>query len=523
MAKKYRPVDRDQQFLLPVSMADWLPDDHLVWFVIDAVASLDTSAFHTRAQLGGVGRQGYDPDMLLTLFVYAMAHGERSSRKIERLCHTDIAFRIICVSDIPDHTVLARFRQHHEHALADLLTATLRLAAQLGMIRLGVVAFDGTKIAANAAKSANRSEKHLRTLAEKYLADAAATDAAEDALHGNDRGDAPPPDLRDRSSRRRRITEALDQIAERKAADATPTQAQADHAAQYLTDMQAAAATGEAGRRIGRTPKAADPVAIAKLRWQREHTRAQQTYDAWRAKADAKGANPQGPRGKPPEQHRRVRLAKAAYDKAIADANTPTTDSDDIKANLTDPQSRLLKTRNGWIQGYNCQTAVSDDQFILHADATQDTNDVHQFEPTLHAVTKLAAELTDHTGRQDLNIGTMLGDSGYDSTHNLTLPGPDRLIATRQTTTITEHPPDQPTARQAMDQRLKTPQGQQLYRHRSPQVEAPNGWLKDRRGLRRFSRRGQTAARSEFRFAAAVTNLLRPRTLGISGTQLATG
>ena len=158
VARTYRPVDRDQEFLLPPVMTDWLPDDHLVWFVIEAVKRLDTSAFHAKAKLGGVGRRGYDPDMLLTLIVYAMAHGQSSSRRIERLCHTDVAFRIICAQDAPDHTVLARFRQHHQAALIGLLTESLVLAAELGMVSLGVVAFDGTKIAANASKDANRGE-----------------------------------------------------------------------------------------------------------------------------------------------------------------------------------------------------------------------------------------------------------------------------------------------------------------------------------------------------------------------------
>src|SRR5688500_12523497 len=156
MAMGYRPVDRDQAFLLPPSMIDWLPQDHLVWFVIEAVRRLDTTRFHARARLGGVGRRGYDPVMLVTLLVYAMAHGVRSSRQIERLCDTDVAFRIICAADAPDHTVLARFRRHHEGALADLLTATLLLCAELGMVQLGVVALDGTKIAANAARDQNR-------------------------------------------------------------------------------------------------------------------------------------------------------------------------------------------------------------------------------------------------------------------------------------------------------------------------------------------------------------------------------
>jgi transposase len=180
----YRPVDRDQEFLLPPSMTDWLDGDHLVWFVIAAVERLDTAAFHTRATLGGVGRRGYDPDMVLMLFVYALAHGVSSSRRIERLCHTDVAFRIICAQDAPDHTVLARFRQHHQQALTDLLTESLVLAAELGMVSLGVVAFDGTRIAANASKDANHREQHLRGLAERYLQEVQDTDAVEDTLFG---------------------------------------------------------------------------------------------------------------------------------------------------------------------------------------------------------------------------------------------------------------------------------------------------------------------------------------------------
>jgi len=161
MAKAYRPVDREQEFLLPPSMIDWLDDEHLVWFLIESVKRLDTTRFHRLAKLGGVGRRGYDPDMLLTLFVYAMAHGESSSRRIERLCHTDVAFRVICAQDVPDHTVLARFRKNHETALTDLLTESLALAAELGMVSLGTVAFDGTKIAGNASRDANRSEAHI--------------------------------------------------------------------------------------------------------------------------------------------------------------------------------------------------------------------------------------------------------------------------------------------------------------------------------------------------------------------------
>jgi transposase len=312
VAKRYRPVDRDQQFLLPPSMTDWLPADHLVWFIIDAVGQLDTTAFHRRARLGGVGRRGFDPDMLLTLLVYAMAHGVRSSRQIERLCHTDVAFRIICAADVPDHTVLARFRQDHEAALADLLTATLLLAARLGMVRLGVVAFDGTKIAGNAARDANRSEQGLRRIAEQHLAATAAADLAEDALFGpDDRGDELPPKLRDRCGRAGRIRQALDAIEQATQAE----QARQDAAQQAGVDYQQRVADPQGGR-SGRPPNSVDPIAVARARWQRERARAQQRIDAWHeraARTRAAGNQPRGPRPVPADEHCRVKTAKATH------------------------------------------------------------------------------------------------------------------------------------------------------------------------------------------------------------------
>lgn len=542
MAKGYRRVDRDQAFLLPPSMTDWLPGDHLVWFVIAAVQRLDTTVFHARARLGSVGRRGYDPDMLLTLFIYAMAHGVSSSRQIERLCGTDVAFRIICASDVPDHTVLARFRRDHEAGLEELLTASLLLAAELGMLRLGTVAFDGTKIAANASKDANRGEAHLRKLAGEYLGRAAATDDAEDALFGEDaRGDELPEDLRDRTGRGERISQALEVIEARKAAEREHSDTERSAAAEYVA--QAGDPAGKA--RGGKAPKAADPVTVARARWQRERARAQARCDAYRVKAAAAAARGHRLPGTPPaapDEHPTVMRLRQAYEQARAAAEHPDTSPDTSdqagssshRANLTDPDSRLLKTRNGFIQGYNCQTATSDDQFIIYARATQDANDAAQFIPTARAVQDIAEKLTGHMPERaaDLTVGTMIGDAGYDSHTNLTAPGPDRLIANAThrdlnqaaaTNPATGPPPPDATPRQAMDHRLRTHDGHALYQRRAPLVEAPNAWLKDRRGLRTgFTRRGIDAAQAELSLAAAVTNLLRMAALGITTAQLAT-
>ncbi len=137
MARSYRPVVRDQEFLLPPNMADWLPADHLVWFVLDVVEQLDTSRLHAQRRTGGVGRAGYDPDMLLALLIYAYATGQRSSRQIERLCTDHVAYRVVCAQDRPDHTTIARFRAAHDEAFTDLFAQVLRLCAQAGMVQVG--------------------------------------------------------------------------------------------------------------------------------------------------------------------------------------------------------------------------------------------------------------------------------------------------------------------------------------------------------------------------------------------------
>jgi transposase len=194
MAKGYRPVDRDQAFLFPPDMREWLPADHPVHLVITVVEDhLDTSAFHAGRKTGGAGAAGYDPDMLVTVLVWAYAHEVTSSRRMEELCRTDVAFRLICAGNLPDHVTFARFRKEFGGAAAAFFAQVLVLCARLGMGRLGTVALDGMKIAASASKAANRGEEKLRELAERAVAAHAAADAAEDELNGEGRrGDEVP-------------------------------------------------------------------------------------------------------------------------------------------------------------------------------------------------------------------------------------------------------------------------------------------------------------------------------------------
>ncbi|MDQ2816437.1 MAG: transposase, partial [Actinomycetota bacterium] len=183
-------MDRDQPFLRPPDMREWLPGDHLVWLVISAVEDhLDTSAFHGLRRTGGAGTAGYDPGMLLVLLVWAYARGVTSSRRIEAACWPDAAFRVICAGDVPDHVTIARFRGQFPEAAGELFAQVLMLCARLGTGRTGTVALDGTKVAANAAKDADRTGAGLRKLA----AERVAADAADDELSGDRRGDEVPP------------------------------------------------------------------------------------------------------------------------------------------------------------------------------------------------------------------------------------------------------------------------------------------------------------------------------------------
>ncbi len=292
MAKWYRPVDRDQPFLLPPDMREWLGGDHPVWLVIAVVADhLDTSAFHARRKTGGAGTAGYDPDMLVTVLVWAYAHGVRSSRDIERLCGTDVAFRVICAGNLPDHSTVARFRAEFPEAVAGFFAQVLGLCARLGMGRLGVVALDGMKIAASASKAANRTEDTLRKLAREAVAAHAAADAADDELFGAARrGDEVPPEAWSPRRRDERIRAALAELeAERKAAQA----AQQARAEEYRVRRRA-------GQRAG-CPPASVAVEMAEENLAQVRARQQAQVDDWHARNAASLAAAGHPlRGCPP-------------------------------------------------------------------------------------------------------------------------------------------------------------------------------------------------------------------------------
>ncbi len=531
MAIFYRPVERDQAFLLPPDMRDWLPADHLVWTLLEMVGRLDTSAFHA-GRAGASGRAGYDPDMLLTVLLLGYCTGVRSTRAIERACRTDVAFRIACAQDVPDHSVLARFRQANEAAFVDLFAQVLQLAAGLGMARFGTVAIDGTKIRANASLDANRGRAWLERRAQELAAQAAlivaeagAADRAEDALFGDARGDEIPPEYAAAEARRARLDALVAEF-----------EASKDAIAKRDSEAKARARIDSLRRgqpRRGRDAAAVDPVEAAALRLAIARDRGAARAQAWRDRFSPDGTRPPGREPAPVEERPAVVAARAGLERALAaraaggrePADQPAKDGagsgakkekdPEPRVNSTDPQSRIQPTRRGWIQGYNAQVAVTGDQLIVACSLGQSSADDPQFLPMMRKAVEAAARLGEHTGT-DLPVGTVLADAGYCGTANLQAEGPDRLIALGKSRELfataknnpAAGPPDAGwTAREKMAHRLATPEGSATYKRRGATVEPGIGNLK--KILPAFSRRGLAASEAELHFAAAAFNLLK--------------
>lgn len=445
MGYHFLPCERDQLYLLPPALQDWLPEGDLAWFILDAVAQMNLTAIERTYRADGWGQAAYEPAMMVALLLYAYCLGERSSRRIERLCQRDLAFRVITANQGPDHTTLARFRQTHETELAKLFTQVLRLCAEAGLVKVGIVALDGTKIKANAALASNRTVETITAEVSRMLTEAQATDADEDRQYGAERcGDELPEALRDRTSRLARL-QACQERLEREAAEATAQQ-QAKIAARQAEE----AATGQKKR--GRKPKAAE---------------------------------------------------------AAADSTA--------KANVTDPESRIMKTQGGYVQGYNAQAVVTEDQIIVAAEVTQEENDIKQLHPMLkraQANLKAIAHLQ--------AVGMALADAGYCSEANLMEADPDGpvlLMATnkdwKQRQALREQPPPRGrapkglTARDRMERTLLTKRGRHLYKKRGQTVEPVFGQIKSARGCDGCMRRGTAACDSEWKLLCATHNLLK--------------
>jgi transposase len=451
--------DREQELLLPPSLREWLAEDHFAWFVIDVVDALDLAPFLADYRQDGWGRAAHDPAMMVALIVYAYAIGERSSRRIERRCREDVAFRVITANQAPDHATIARFRVRHERALGELFGQVLGLCADAGLVRVGVVAVDGTKVQANACERATRDYEQI---AREILEQAAEIDALEDEQFGERRGDELPPAVATREGRQRWLRDAQRRLEQRRAEQARPIPR--SRAKRLL----------EARRRLEE-----------ELEVER---RANAEYEAYRAR----GVMKNGRRfGSPPKPYQPPERPAG-------------------KINLTDLDSRNVKTLRGWVQGYNAQAVCTEDQIVIAADVIISSADFGQLEPMVQATEgELAAAGVTDTPE------IVLADAGFwhtEQIERLTGRGLTVLIAPDAGKRKGPRPGWNGGLYAFMRRVLATDHGGELYRRRNVMIEPVFGHTKFNRRIERFQRRGRAAARSEWRLITATHNLLKLHT-----------
>jgi transposase len=459
MGQNFIGCDREQELLLPPSLRDWLPESHLAWFVIDAVAEMDLGAFYGAYRSDGWGRAAHDPAMMVALLLYSYAVGERSSRRVERRCEEDVATRVICANQVPDHCTIARFRQRHEAAIGELFGEVLALCAEAGLVEVGVVAVDGTKVHASASHHATRAYEQI---AEEILAEADAVDRAEDEQFGERRGDELPPELATAQGRRGWLREAKRRLDDKRAEEARP---------------------------IPRSRP--DRLHESKRRLEEEHRvecQANADYEAYRAH----GVMKDGRRfGRPPRP----------FEPPAAPVG---------KINVTDPDSRNLKTPRGYAQGYNAQAACTDGQIVIAAEISVESPDFGHLEPI---VTAAQAELA--RAGVDCQPEVVLADAGYwhhDQIDEIVNRGIQVLVPPDAGKRKTPRPGWDGGRYDFMRRVLATDRGGDLYRKRQGMIEPIFANTKFNRRIDRFQRRGRAAARSEWRLITATHNLLKLHT-----------
>jgi transposase len=431
MPKGYRPYLPDQDLLLPPSLRDWLPEDHLVYFVSDVVDQLDLSAIHAWYGEEKRGQPPYDPVLMTKLLVYGYCTGVFSSRRLQKRIQEDIPFKVLAAGNEPDFRTISDFRKIHLVALQGLFEQVLELALESGSVKLGRVSLDGTKVKANASKHkamsygrAKERQQQLRQEVRELLAQAAAADEEEDRRHGNRRGDELPEELRRRETRLAKIKQAKKVIEQRA--------------------REKAAAEGKGA-------------------------------------AEVKQAKP----------------------------------GEKDQYNFTDPESRIMKSGDGFVQGYNAQAAVEPGLGLIVGQlVTQAANDKEQLQPMVEAIEQQAGQRPE----------AILADSGYCSEANLTYlesaDQPERQIAAYVSTGKQEHGkyrqpcqrgplPAGATRVDRMKRKLQTKAGKAVYAARKCVVEPVFGQIKQARGFRQFLLRGIQKVKGEWALLCLTHNILR--------------
>jgi len=478
---------------LPPDVRDWLPADHLAWFVIDAVAQMDLSAFYAAYRADGHGRAAYEPSTMVTLILYAFATRVRSSRAIERHCRRDVAYRVITGNLVPDHATIARFVERHERTLADLFGEVLRLCGEAGLVKPEVIAIDGTRMAGSANSDATRD---FEEIARDILAEHKANDEAEDELYGDAHGDELPEQLRTAEGRREFFRQARQKLRREQPELQEPAGEESSEPELVFDEERIVARTRQGregwlreGRRQLEQHRWRKPDPVPRSRSERlllaaerlevdlaVERRANEAYEQFKARRRAAG----GIRvGGPPKPYQPSRVP-------------------DGKVNLTDPDSKRLKAREGYVQGYNAQAVVDESQIVLAAEVTNTNTDWSQLDPMVTA-TIAELERAEITGRPE----TALADAQYWNEEHI-----DEVIANKHIQVLI--PPDgSGSGKQRagwtggryswMRYVLASTLGEQLYRKRMQTIEPVFGHTRHNRGVTRFRRRGRTAVRTEWR------------------------
>ncbi len=464
---------------------DWLPEGHLVYFLLDVVKQLDMSAIESKIQEKDArGTRPYSPAMMLALLIYGYCIGLRSSRKIERATYEDLAFRVLAGGQHPDHTRISEFRRTHLDAFKDLFKQVLQLCRKAGLVKLGRVAIDGTKVQANASKHKAMSyqrmqelEKRLEKEIEELLEQAEQADAEEDARFGpGQREEDLPGELQRRETRLERLREAKAELEE---------EARASRAA-WLRER--------AHRLRERAAQDPENTKARKMRW----TRAQRYMEEAKQLdgIDDDDSQPPGVSGELPRHRVRTQADGTPHPKA--------------QRNFTDPDSRIMESKGTFLQAYNGQAAVDGSgQIILAEDLTNQCPDNGNLAPMIQQIEANCGEVPEK----------VTADSGFwhsEVVETCSQLGTEVYIATERRRhwdrddTMTEgEPPEDLSALEAMRWKLRTEQGRQIYAERKWIVEPVFGQMKEIQGFRRFLLRGLEKARAEWSLQCLTHNLLK--------------
>ena len=480
--KTYRSWNPEQSHLLPPAPRDWLPEGHLVFFIIDVVQQLDLGAI-TRAvdAKDPRGAKPYSPVMMTTLLLYAYCVGVFSSRRIERATYEDVAFRVLTAGEHPVYTVIAAFRRSHIDAFTDIFQQTVALCRQAGMVKLGLVALDGTKMQGSASKhkamSYDRMQEEEKRLEEEIrglLKRVEDTDLAEDGRFGEDqREEDLPAELRRREGRREKIRAAKRALEE-----------EARHARIEVLEQRAAVHEAHAAEE---TDSARRKRAATEARKAREQ--------AAEIAKDLDDDEPPSSMGSTSTGLQTHRVKTTPKGKPVPKA----------QRNFTDHESRIQESGGSFLQGYNCQAVVdAEAQVIVAQGVTNQPPDNHHLQPMLEQTARNVGRLPDAAA----------ADAGYWTSENALYGethGVDLYISTRRAhhgqPPPTVAPDDSP--RGTMARKLASDVGRAVYARRKAIVEPVFGQVKEARGFRRFLLRGLRKVGGEWALLTATHNLLK--------------